>query len=264
METAHEILDLYNGVDTRLPWTEFKKQLPDFDKYSNDYSGDGATLVGNIKTNIMNAIDAYSEASRHISEWTGLVMPFLKTHAQLFTDHTASKANTQNRLLQKVLGDGVHRTRIAQTELEKISTNLDAADNTINKLFKQFELDYDENSDFFQTKLFHTRPVVDTRKIREKFGRDWRKATDELKQRLSKVSKYYINLRGLVKQASLNITEIEIALKAQIRDFKELRDKSEKLNDFETIVNDTELFNTIVKATESLIAKCDEYAKKHR
>lgn len=260
--TANEILDLYGGVDTRVPWTEFKKILPVFDKYSNDYSAKSAFLVGNIKTNIMNAIDEYFESSRHISEHCSLVMPLLKAYAQLFSDYSASKAKTQNLLLQKVLGDGVQRTKLAQNELEKISTNLHSADNTLSKLFKQFDVDYDEDSDFFKTKLYHTKPPPNS-KLSEKFRIDMRKAIAELKGRLSNVSKSFINLRGSVSRASLDITEIEIALKAQVRDFKELRDESEKLNDFESVDDDTELLVSIAKATGNLIVKCNDYVRSH-
>lgn len=264
MRTAHEIIDLYSSVDTRLPWTEFKRVLPEFDKYTNDYSGKVAGMVGSIKTNILNSIDAYYEASRHVSEWSSLSSPLLKAHAQLFSDYSASKSQTQNRLLQKILGDGVQRMKTAQNELEKISNNFNAADGTLTALFKQLELDYDEDSDFFQTKLFHVRPTTNTRKLTDKFGRDVRKAIAELKERFSKVSKFYINIRTLVKQASLDMTDIEIAMKAQIRDFKELKKQSDILTDFVSVVDDREHFNSIVKSTGNLIVKCNEYTQTHR
>lgn len=262
IETAHKVVDLYNCVDLRLPWSKFKSQLHEFDEYTNYYSEIGASLVGNIKTYLMNAIDAHFEASRHISEWCSLIMPLLKTHFVLFTGQTASKANAQNRLMQKIVADGVHRTELAQIDIGLISSNLNEANETLTKLFKQFEIDYVPESEFFKVKLHHAKAEMP--RGLDLNGERAKKAVADLKVKLAGVSKFFINLRGLVDDAVLQITKIETDTEEQIMLFEELLHESEKLKDFDPLEIDTELNNSIVKNTQKLIAKSDEYVKKHK
>lgn len=254
---------MYTLIDTRLPWSKFNKSLHEVDEFTNYYSERGASLVGHIKTFLMNAIDAQFESSRHISEWFSLITPLLKTHVILFTDHTAGKANAQNRLMQKVLADGVHRLELAQIDVELISSNLNEGNVTLTTLVKQFEIDFDERSAFFKTKLHHIKGEV-PRKFGDILGEHERKAIVELKARLAEVSKFFINLRGLVKNALAEITKAESATGEQIMVFAELLHESEKLQDFESIEIDSELNNSIVKAAQNLLAESDEYVKKHR
>lgn len=220
-------------------------------------------MVGTIKTYLMNAIDAHFEASRHISEWCSLIMPLLKTHFVLFMGHTASKASAQNRLMQKILGDGVHRTELAQVDIGLIASNLKETNETLTKLFKQFEIDYVQGSEFFKVKLHHAKAEM-PRGFGGLSGEREKKAIADLKVKLALVSKFFINLRGLVDDAALQITKIETDSEEQIMIFEELLHESEKLKDFEPIEIDTELNNSIVKDTQKLIAKSDEYVKKHK
>lgn len=211
----------------------------------------------------MNAIDSHFEASRHISEWCSLIMPLLKTHVVLFTEHTASKASAQNRLMQKILADGVHRTELAQIDIGLIASNLNEANETLFKLFKQFEIDFVEGSEFFKIKLNHAKAEI-PRGFGDLNGERGRKAIADLKIKLSIVSKFFINLRGLVDDALLQITQIETETEEQIMLFEELLHKSEELKDFEPIEIDPELNDSIVKITQKLIAKSDEYVKKQK
>lgn len=211
----------------------------------------------------MNAIDARFEASRHISEWCSLIKPLLKTHFVLFTGHTASKARAQNRLMEKILADGVHRTELAQVEIGLIASNLNEANETLTKLFKQMEIDYDPESEFFKVKLYHAKAEI-PRKLGDWNGERQKKAVADLKVKLAMVSKFFINLRGLADDAALQITKIEDDTEEQIMLFEELLHVSEKLKDFEPLEIDAELNNSIVKNTQELIAKCDEYINKHK
>lgn len=246
-----------------MPWSKFNLSLHEVDDFTNYYSEKGAFMVGHIKTYLMNAIDAHFESSRHISEWFSLITPLLKTHVVLFTDHTAGKANAQNRLMQKVLADGVRRMELAQVDVELISSNVNEANAALTSLVKQFEIDFDEKSQFFKLKLNHIKGET-PRKFGELPSERDKRAIAELKFRLAEVSKFFINLRGLVKNALPEMTKIESAMKEQIMVFKELLNESEKLQDFESIEIDSELNNSIVKATQNLLAKSDAYVKKYR
>lgn len=235
---------MYKGIDTDVPWAIFKSKLPFIDAYSNEYSVSSATSVGSIKTNLMNAIDEHFEAKRHVSEWCQLTTPFLKPYIKLFTAHSASKAETQNRLLQKVLSDGVAKIKLAQSKLEIISKNFNLIVFTLPTLFQQFEIDFNENSKFFNTKLPYKR-----------FGSN-KKAIAILKDRLATVLNFYINLNGSLSQASHYITQTKAKLKIQIEHFEKLNNQSQKLENFKSIADDPQLIEDIVKATQNLIDKC--------
>lgn len=200
----------------------------------------------------MNAIDEHFDASRHIKEWCLLVVPFLKPYVQLFTGHTASKADTQNLLLKKVLADGVERIKLAQDKLEVISKHFNEIVFTLPTLFRQFEVDFDENSKFFQTKL----PATWT------FGSN-KKAIAQLKNRFATVSRYFINLSGSLSRASAFITQTKAALRIYMQHFDELNAESQKLNNFKSIADDPELLDGLVKITQNLISKCIAYEQRH-
>lgn len=81
IETADEALTLYDSVlDRIIPWDEFNATLAELDKYRTEYSVETSTLVGEVKTLIMNGIDAYFSASRNVYEWCGSVSFGLNLH----------------------------------------------------------------------------------------------------------------------------------------------------------------------------------------
>lgn len=259
IHTVSEVLDLYDSIDKNMPVQEFKQIMPDFEKHTKDYSEKSATLVGDIKTDIMDAIDAYYHASRHISEWSSLMMPLLRTHLKLFSDYSAVKAKAQNRLLQKLLDDGVERTSVAQEELDKIYANLDAADRTLQKLSTQLEFEFDEGSELFQKRLARmNRKISD--KIVNTFTRN-KRGKAVLNGRLEIVHDLIRKLAELVGPPLENIKVYQNEMQKQI---KHLKDASNALNNYESITDNPELLESTVKATENLISKCNEYVAKHK
>lgn len=261
IDTADHVLDLYLGINTRVPWTKFDSAIRYFDKFNKLYSSTSAPLVGTIKTNLLNSIDAYFHAKRHISEWCSLIMPILKVHVKLFTAHSSSKAQTQNRLLQTVLKDGIERSKVSQSELSLISKNFNQLIQTLIPLFQQFEMDYDEKNKFFQTKLFSLTHNANSTHPNQN-GVDKKQAIIELKEQLEKVSKFYRILRSKINRASQNVNEMETELKTQIQHFEQLIDESTKLNHFSSITNESQFLSTLIEATQNVITKCAVYNQK--
>lgn len=70
IKTADKALDVYNKVMDRLiPWKEFNETLAELDKFRKDYSIESALLISEIKTFMMDGMDAYFGSSQDVYEW---------------------------------------------------------------------------------------------------------------------------------------------------------------------------------------------------
>lgn len=256
--TANQVQSMYKSMNSRLQRERLTQSMPLFDNYYHVYSSRMAPLVGNIKRSTLNTLDAQFEAYRHISEWCSLILPLLKTHRQLYAAHSASKAQAQHDLLQKVLSYGVERMKLVQIELRKIATNLNAIAATFPPLFEQFKVDYDEKSKFFETRLLHLTHHIDGTPTEM----DENTAIAELKSTLDKhVVRFYTLFGGAVRDALSNIPEIESELETHIESFEMLRNAFEDVEDFPSIADNPELLYVMMKATENLMAQCTEYVE---
>lgn len=249
---------MYTAMESKVPWTRFNTSLVNFDKFRKLYSVLSAPLVGNIKTSMMNAMDAYFHATRHILDWCSLIVPLLGAHIRLFTEHSAFKAQAQNRLLQTVLTDGIERMKVSEAQLETISSNFNAIVDTLAPLFKQFQIDYDEKSKFFETKLCSTLNEKRTDAVEMCINQ----AMAELKARLERVTKFYHSLNDRIGRASRNIISMETGLKKQIQRFVHLKEQSVKLDSFHSISDNPEFLGSLVNTTLTLIGKCTNYGRK--
>lgn len=69
IETADKALTMYDKIiDRVIPWRSFNETLVELDKFRKDYSVESAALIGDIKTLMMNGIDAYHAASQNVYE----------------------------------------------------------------------------------------------------------------------------------------------------------------------------------------------------
>lgn len=60
IETADKALTMYDRiVDRVIPWKTFNETLVELDKFRKDYSTESASIIGEVKTHMMNGIDAY-------------------------------------------------------------------------------------------------------------------------------------------------------------------------------------------------------------
>lgn len=69
IETADKALTMYDKiVDRVIPWKTFNETLVELDQFRKDYSVESAALIGEVKTFMMNGIDAYFAASQNVYE----------------------------------------------------------------------------------------------------------------------------------------------------------------------------------------------------
>lgn len=67
--TADKALTMYDKViDRVVPWKTFNETLVELDQFRKDYSIESAALIGEVKTLMMNGIDAYHAASQNVYE----------------------------------------------------------------------------------------------------------------------------------------------------------------------------------------------------
>lgn len=158
IERSSEALALYDRVlDQVVPWKEFNATLVELDNYRKDYSIESATLIGEIKTLMMDGIDAYVAASQSVYEWAGLVIPLLKAYLKLFDCHNPKNAEGQKTILLKVLDQGLIKMLAAQEHLGRSSGSFNQATGRLTTLHSRFEYEFQENSDFVQNKITQIR-----------------------------------------------------------------------------------------------------------
>lgn len=158
IETADKALDLYNRViDRVIPWKEFNETLVELDRFRKDYSTESAALIGQIKTLMLNGIDAYHAASQSVYEWTGLAVKLLQAYIKLFGTYNEINAGAQRQMLLQVLDSGIKKLADSQEELKKSSASFNGVAGKLVELNTRFEYEFTEQSEFVQTKITQIR-----------------------------------------------------------------------------------------------------------
>lgn len=158
IETADKALDLYNRViDRVIPWKEFNETLTELDAFRKDYSTESAALIGQIKTLMLNGIDAYHSASQSVYEWTRYAVPLLKAYIKLFDTYNEVNAGAQRQMLLQVLESGIKKLGESQDELKRSSGSFNGVAGKLVELNTRFEYEFNEHSEFVQTKITQIR-----------------------------------------------------------------------------------------------------------
>ena len=85
--------------DQIVPWKSFKEASEKLNDPGAEYSKECANLLGGLKTQLMNIIDAYDSSTQTFYELCGIWTPLLTTYTKLFTDGTASKQTVQRKFM---------------------------------------------------------------------------------------------------------------------------------------------------------------------
>lgn len=271
IQTANEAFSVYDRIlDQVVPWKEFNETLIELDKYREDYSTESATLIGDIKTRMMNGIDAYAEASQSVYEWASLVVPLLKAYLTLFDGYNPQKAHAQKTILLKILDEGMAKMNAAQDKLSISSSSFNSAAGKLTSLHSQFVYEFDEKSDFVQNKIFKIR--VSSYSTVSMFGIAGLaiaagviegKIVPELSEKFNSIKRFYDNLKSNVDKAYKDIDEAKRILKREIQHIGDLKIQTEGTKTFLDLDEVQELRDTITTSIQELITKCNEYRKRH-
>lgn len=244
IEGTNEALNMYDKLIERVvPWKEFKESLAELDKYRNDFSAENALLIGDVKTHMMNGIDAYFYASQNTFEWASFSVSHLKLFIDLFNGHDAKKFETQKRLIIELLDNGVAQMGAAHAELGNAVFSFSSAIGKLTALRKDFR-----------------------RKIKKLiFGLEDGNSvkTSKLLSKMSAILKFYDDLKRKVKHATENIIDATEILQTEIQHIYNLETQTEQEVWFVNLDEVSELRDMIIQSTQHLIADCEQYQKKH-
>lgn len=252
---AIDLLALYNGINARIPWPEFKTILLYFSEYSDKYSKAGASLVDGIKYNLKSAIDAHSEITYHVSRWCSSIVPHFEAHNKLSAMHSLFNAEKPNRLLQQVLNATVDRMVSTQFALRIISVHFNEILKQMPALINQFNIDFNEKSKFFQ-KLCKIENDETCCIVGNKLGKA-KKGVVVFKEKLAQVMQLFIDFNDLIGRATPNVTKALNVLNTQLQHVADMIAKVAK-------ARGTEIIDASVTETIILIGKCNAYVQKHK
>lgn len=271
IEMAEQAIDQYQLVlDRVIPWEEFNRTLSELDKYRTEYSVETSTLVGEVKTLMLNGMDAYFSASRNVYEWAGLVTRLLSVYIMLFMQNTRENAEAQKFILLKVLDDGIEKLAASQEELHKSSYSFSEAAGKLVALHTRFGFEFQDKSEFIQTKIKHIRigaytggavfgipGVVVAYLVTENM------LIPELMRRLKSIEGFYDRIQTKVDQASRDIERTKRILNNEIHQIGDIKIKTQETKTFVHLDQVKALRDTVIKAVQGLIDKCDEYRERH-
>lgn len=271
IETADQVLSLYDRiVDRVIPWKAFNETLVELDKFRKDYSSESAQLIGEVKTLMMNGIDAYFTASQNVYEWTGLTIPLLQVYIKLYNGYNEAKAAGQKKLLLQVLEDGVDRMNAAQEELYKSSASFNGAAGKLTVLHSRFAVEFDEKSEYFQSKITQIRlgaylgsAVFGIVGVAIAAGVVEGKLVPDLKEKMASIEKFYDHLNEKILQAAKDIDETKKQLQEEIEHIGKLKVATKTTTAFIDLDEIPDMRDIVIKSINDLITNCIEYRTRH-
>lgn len=272
IETIDKALDLYNKVlDKIVPWDELNKTIAKLDQFRSDYSKEAAALIGDVKTKMMDGMDAYFRATQSVYEWCGLTIRLLGTYKKLFTGNMDQKKfNSQRTLLLKVLGDGIDKMDKGQKELGDSSSSFNGAAGKLTSLNHRLETDFNEKSEYYQAQITRIRLVAYGSAapfglfgIAIAAGVVEGKLIPELNAKMRSIETFYQDTTKIVKDAFKDIDTTKLKLKEEIRVIGNLKEQTEETKIYIEMDDDPAMKEIIVDAVDALIAHCQDYRKRH-
>lgn len=226
IDTLDKFLDLYNKVlDKVIPWQQFNKTITKLDQFQFDYSKEAAVLIGEIKTKMMDGMDAYFRATESIFEWCHLAIELLESYRTLFKGQmNQEKFDTQRALLLKVLEDGILKMTIGQQQLAQSSSSFNVASGKLETLNHRLASDFNQNSAYFQSQMERVRLTAYLGAAPFSiFGLAIAAGVVEgvlipkLKAKMAEIEKWYNEVRAEVKISFKNIDDTKAKLNEEIR-----------------------------------------------
>lgn len=276
IDTADKALDLYNKVlDQIIPWNTFNDTVKELSRFKEDYSQAASTLVGEIKTLLMNSQDKYFEATQVVYEWCGVTTQLLEAYLSLFNQYDEKKASAQKAILIKVLDDGVAKLGKAQEALHASSQSFNSASGKLLALDSQLANDFNEKSDYFQGQVDKIRKEAYAGAAAGIAGGPFGliiaysiatgvvegKLIPELRNKLKSVKDFFESLTTIVNNANTDIDKAKDQLKAEISNIGDLKTQTETTRFF--VDYDDLMLKQLQDSATKLISSCNEYQKHH-
>lgn len=274
IDIADKVLDLYNKIaDNAISWKVYEDTLTNLDKYKDDYSKESGKLVGEVKTLIMNAKDSYHESVQTVFEWCSLTSKLLPVYNSLLKNPTDADIQSQKNIILKILDDGSTKMRNAQNVLAKCSVSFNDAAGRLVALRAQLHSDFDTQSTYYQVQVdkLHKQSAITggIGLITGVFGLIIAiknivdietKMIPEMRKKFGQIEEYYKNLNGTIDKAGKDIDDTKDKLKEEIEVIGKLKVQTEETRFY---VADDNLRPLVEESANNLIARCNEYMKRH-
>lgn len=256
-----ETMDLYNNaVDQAIPWAKLKEINRKLGQSgSESFSKQSANRIGNIKTQLLYAIDAYDSATQSVYEMCGVVSPVLSRYVQLFDSPNPAKLAVQKNLLTSLLENVLKQLTKAQDELTNTVSALKRASEEFKALLDQLKIDYNENDNYFKKRVSQI--------VRQKSG-FWsffrkkqieQEAIAELRAKLTPIQAFYKGASEIVRQAQITLGQTTSKLNKNIQTIGQQKTQVSASNAEDA----SRIHDTIIQSAQALIAKCQEYHQRH-
>lgn len=232
-------------------WKEYEDTVGVMDAFRKEYSTSGAKLIGDIKTNLMNANDAYFSQSQNAYEWSSLVQPLLKATMNIGKSEGITKA------LNKILDDGLVKLGAAQEKLQQSAESFQPLASGITELNTKFAAAFEEKQKFFDDKLKQMR-AADTKGANGPFEKE---LVPLLLAKKEAIKKFYGDLSQTFNDETRNIDSMKAKLQEEINQIETVNSKIEPVK---TVLNaDGGSMTDVKKASEDLISASQNYRQRH-
>lgn len=182
------------------------------------------TIIGDVKTYLMDGIDVYEKTPKPIFDWCDTVTPILTT----YMNQKIIEASKQRDTLIKEVDDGGTIMYDAQCNLHKSSVAFNKASGRLTTLENRLANDLDEHN--YES---HIKLIAD------------------LKEKVASIRKFFEN-----------IICTKDHLTKEIRDIGDFKVQTEETKSYIKIDDIPEFKNDVVQSAQKIIAKCNEYRKK--
>lgn len=232
-------------------WKEYEDIVGAMDAFRREYSTNGAKLIGQIKTNTMDALDTYFSQSQNAYEWSSLVQPLLKATMNIGKSEGITKA------LNKILDDGVAKLGTAQEQLKESVDSFEPLTSGITELNTKIAAAFDEKQKFFDEKLKQMR-AADTKGPTGPFEKE---LVPQLLAKLEAIKKFYGDLAQTFNDETRKMDSTKAKLQEEIVQIEAVKSKIEPLK---TVLNAADGSVTDVKKlSQDLISASDKYRQRH-
>lgn len=262
IETVDKALTLYDrATDRVMPWSEYDDTLVAMD-HRKEYSVESAKLIGEIKTLLMDGVDAYASTTQNVHEWAGLMIPLLRTYHKLLDDYTPTSAEAQKKILLKILDDGLAKTWETVRKLDHSSAYFGRAAAKLGTLNEQLESEFDKNGEIAEGRIRAIR-------LRAYVAGAWYgipglsvaagvvegKLIPQLMEEYASIKKFYVNLKERVVTTFRVIGKTTGNMKDQVEQIRDLKTKIEGTEMLLSANEVEELRETVLKAIQDLTAE---------
>lgn len=219
---------------------------------------------------MLNGIDAYFSASQCVYEWTGLAIPLLKAYIKLFGSYNEVNADAQRKMLLQVLTSGMKKLGDSQEDLKKSSRSFNGVAGKLVELNTRFEYEFNEKSEFVQTKVNQVRigaytggALFGITGVTIAYFVAEGKLIPELMKKLESIQKFYDDLKGKADKAGEQIEDTKKTLHREIHHIGEIKTKTESTKSFVEMDHIKELRDEVIESAKTLIDGCNEYRQRH-